>query len=90
MEDLNNNRLYSNSNNYSISNIISIIDLIINKNKQIFLLLLVVIIILAVDYITYYNNLFYSIIPTVPGFTQPQQNIQSNQILFKKKNKKNK
>ena len=60
----------------------SIIDFIIDKYKQILLLLLIVLIILAVDYITYYNNLIYSMVPVIPGDNQVKPNT------FKKKPRK--
>lgn len=72
------NKLYLNSDMKSI------IDFIIDKYKQILLLLLVFIIIYVVDYLTYYNNLFYAMAPNVPGVTQkPPDQIKSN--TFKKK-----
>ena len=75
------NKLYLNSNMKSI------IDFIIDKYKQILLLLLVFIIIYVVDYLTYYNNLFYAIAPNVPGVTQkPPDQIKSN--TFKKNRRK--
>ncbi len=68
-------------------NIKSIINFIIDKHKQLFLLLLAVLIILVVDYITYYNNLFYAMAPVIPGVPQPQPNkIKSN--TFKRKARK--
>jgi hypothetical protein len=63
-------------------NIKSIINFIIDKHKQLFLLLFAVLIILVVDYITYYNNLFYAMAPVIP---QPNK-IKSN--TFKRKSRK--
>ena len=75
------NKLYLNSDMKSI------IDFIIDKYKQILLLLLVFIIIYVVDYLTYYNNLFYAMAPNVPGVTQkPPDQIKSN--TFKKNRRK--
>jgi type III secretory pathway component EscU len=67
----------------------SIIDFIIDKYKQILLLFLIVLIILAVDYITYYNNLIYNMAPVIPGVNQQQtqpNKIKSN--AFKNKPRK--
>ena len=74
----------NNDNSFGIN---SIIDFIINNYKQILLLLLTFVIIYVVDYITYYNGLFFSMpsaIPGAPQQTQPQ--IKSN--TFKKKSGK--
>jgi hypothetical protein len=71
-------------NTDNLFGIMPIIDFIIDKHKQFFLLLLAVLIILAVDYITYYNNLFYAMAPVIPGVSQPQQNLNT----FKKKPRK--
>ena len=78
MEEINNNK--------SFLNIKSIIDFIIDKHKQLFLLLLAFLIIFIVDHITYYNTLFYGLTSSVPGI-QPEK-IKSNTL--KKKLKKNK
>jgi len=79
------NKLDSNTDN--LFDIKSIIDFIIDKYKQLLLLLLVFIIIYAVDYVTYYNNLFYAMAPNVPGVTQKQpEQIKSN--TFKKNRRK--
>ena len=71
-----------NFNTDNLFGIKSIIDFIIDKHKQIFLLLLAVLIILVVDHITFYNNLFYSMPSIIPGVPQPSSNT------FKKKPRK--
>jgi hypothetical protein len=73
MEEINNNK--------SFLNIKSIIDFIIDKHKQLFLLLLAFLIIFIVDYITYYNSLLYAVIPG------HQSQIKSNTLNKKNKNK---
>ena len=78
------NELNTSNNNESFFNINSIIHFIIDKYKQILLLLLVFLIIWVVDYITYYNNLFYPMPSVIPGAPQTKSNT------FKKKSGKNK
>jgi hypothetical protein len=71
-------------NTGNLFGITPIYNFIIEKYKQILLLLLAFLIIYVVDYITYYNNLFYAITPSVPE-------VKSNQIksnTFKKKSQK--
>ena len=76
MEEINNNK--------SFLNIKSIIDFIIDKHKQLFLLLLAFLIIFIVDHITYYNSLLYAVIPG------QQSQIKSNTLNKKIKQKNNK
>jgi hypothetical protein len=74
-------------NTDNLFGITPIINFVIDKHKQFFLLLLTFLIILAVDYITYYNNLVYAITPNIPGVNQkPPEQIKSN--TFKKKPRK--
>lgn len=74
-------------NSDNLFGIMPIYNFIIDKYKQILLLLLVFIIIYVVDYLTYYNNLFYAMAPNVPGVTQkPPDQIKSN--TFKKNRRK--
>jgi|LakMenEpi03Aug12_release.lakeMendotaPanAssembly.Ray.scaffolds.fasta_scaffold120568_2 hypothetical protein len=73
------NKLDLNTDN--LFGIMPIYNFIIDKYKQILLLLLAFLIIYVVDYITYYNNLFYAIAPTIP---------EEKSNTFKKKSKKNK
>jgi hypothetical protein len=79
------NKLDLNTDN--LFGIMQIYNFIIDKYKQILLLLLVFLIIYVVDYLTYYNNLFYAMAPNIPGVTQkpPDQN-KSN--TFKKNHRK--
>ena len=78
------NKLNLNTDN--LFGITPIYNFIIDKYKQILLLLLAFLIIYVVDYLTYYNSLFYAITPNIPGVTPNQ--INSN--TFKRKSKKNK
>jgi hypothetical protein len=78
-----------NLNTDNLFGIKSIIDFIINNYKQLILLLLAFIIIIIVDHITYYNSLFYSMSPVIPGVNQKKPQ-QPNQNTFKKKYEKNK
>ena len=73
-------------NTDNLFGITPIINFVIDKHKQFFLLLLTVLIILAVDYITYYNNLVYAITPNIPGVNQkPPEQIKSNTLKNKSK-----
>ncbi len=76
------NKLNLNTDN--LFGIMPIYNFIIDKYKQILLLLLVFLIIYVVDYLTYYNNLLYSMTPTIPGVTQKQPD-QIKSKTFKKK-----
>ena len=84
------NKLNLNTDN--LFGIMPIYNFIIDKYKQILLLILAVIIIYVVDYLTYYNTLFYGLTTSAPGTTQTNQsNSQHNQIksnTFKKKHRK--
>ena len=73
-------------NTDNLFGIIPIYNFIIDKYKQILLLLLAFLIIYVVDYLTYYNNLFYAMTPSIPGVSSDP--IKSN--TFKRKSKKNK
>jgi hypothetical protein len=85
MEEINNyNDIDNNNDNTFFLKIKKFVDFIIDKHKQLFLLLLAFIIIFIVDYITYYNNLLYSVTPMAPNSQQIQK--KSN-ILNKKKRK---
>ena len=77
----------SNSNTDNSFDINSIIDFTIENYKQILLLLLAFVIIYVVDYITYYNGLFFSMPSVIPGVSQSQPQTKSN--TFKKKSGKN-
>ena len=80
----------SDSNTDNSFDMNSIIDFIIENYKQILLLLLAFLIIYVVDYITYYNGLFFSMPSVVPGASesQPQTKLKPNTL--KKKSGKNK
>lgn len=83
MEDINN------KDDFSFSNITSIVNYVITHYEKFLLLLFVCVIIYFVDYITYINGIMYGSPQIIPGLKNLPNVSSKNSIPFTKR-KKNK